>query len=95
MFALLTEPDAIARWAPIPFEVMQLDGARLMAGSHVSATSCGPPPRGARWGRRSPSRAGGLLGRLLAEATEAPLAAGPLRISLDLTAHELQPALAA
>src|SRR5690349_15332722 len=32
---LLTEPDAIARWAPIPFEVVSLDGARLEAGSHV------------------------------------------------------------
>ena len=34
-FPLLTEPEAIARWAPIPFEVMELDGARLMAGSHA------------------------------------------------------------
>ena len=38
---------------------------------------------------------GGLLGRLLAKATEAPLAAGPLRISLERIARELQPALAA
>jgi len=26
VLALLTEPEAIARWAPIPFEVVQLDG---------------------------------------------------------------------
>lgn len=38
---------------------------------------------------------GVLLGRLLAKATEAPLAAGPLRISLERIARELQPALAA
>ena len=30
---LLTEPDAIRRWAPIPFEVRELDGERLTAGS--------------------------------------------------------------
>src|SRR5947209_17120391 len=35
ILALLTEPDAIARWAPIPFEVMALDGPRLEAGSHA------------------------------------------------------------
>ncbi len=32
---LLTEPGAIARWAPIPFEVLDLDGARLKAGSRA------------------------------------------------------------
>lgn len=31
----LTEPDAIARWAPIPFKVLALDGARLESGSHA------------------------------------------------------------
>lgn len=30
---LLTEPQAIARWAPVPFEVVALDGTRLEAGS--------------------------------------------------------------
>jgi hypothetical protein len=30
---LLTEPDAIARWAPIPFELLDLDGARLRPGT--------------------------------------------------------------
>ncbi|HEY2160433.1 MAG TPA: SRPBCC family protein [Solirubrobacteraceae bacterium] len=35
---LLTEPDAIARWAPIPFEVVALDGARLESGSHARVT---------------------------------------------------------
>ena len=32
---LLTEPDAIARWAPIPFEVLDLDGERLVAGTRA------------------------------------------------------------
>jgi hypothetical protein len=32
---LLTEPDAIERWAPIPFEVTDLDSDRLVAGSHA------------------------------------------------------------
>lgn len=38
---------------------------------------------------------GGLLGRVLAKATEALLAAGALRISLERIARELQPAIAA
>jgi hypothetical protein len=29
----LTDPDAIARWAPLPFDVDDLDTPRLMAGS--------------------------------------------------------------
>ena len=32
---LLTEPDAIARWAPIPFELLALDGERLVAGTRA------------------------------------------------------------
>jgi hypothetical protein len=32
---LLTEPDAIARWAPIPFELLDLDDERLVAGAHA------------------------------------------------------------
>jgi Polyketide cyclase / dehydrase and lipid transport len=32
---LLTEPDAIARWAPIPFEVLDLDGGRLERGTRA------------------------------------------------------------
>jgi polyketide cyclase/dehydrase/lipid transport protein len=30
---VLTDPDAIARWAPLPFDVDDLDTPRLMAGS--------------------------------------------------------------
>jgi hypothetical protein len=32
---LLTEPGAIARWAPVPFEVVELDGSRLASGSRA------------------------------------------------------------
>ena len=32
---LLTEPDAIARWAPIPFEVIALDTSKLQPGSRA------------------------------------------------------------
>ena len=32
---LLTEPDAIVRWAPIPFELLDLDGARLQPGTRA------------------------------------------------------------
>ena len=35
VLALLTEPDAIARWAPIAFEVIDFDGKRLRAGDQV------------------------------------------------------------
>lgn len=32
---LLTEPDAIARWSPLPFSVEGREGARLRAGDRV------------------------------------------------------------
>jgi hypothetical protein len=32
---LLTEPDAITRWAPIPFELLDFDGERLVAGTRA------------------------------------------------------------
>jgi hypothetical protein len=36
---LLTVPEAIARWAPVPFEVVELDKGRLAAGGR--ARVCG------------------------------------------------------
>lgn len=39
VLAMLTDPDAIARWAPIDFDVLELAGERLEAGSH--ARVCG------------------------------------------------------
>jgi hypothetical protein len=32
---LLTDPDACGRWSPIEFELEELDGRRLEAGSHA------------------------------------------------------------
>jgi Polyketide cyclase / dehydrase and lipid transport len=40
---VLTDPDAIRSWSPIPFEVEELEGIRLQAGSlaHVSGSLAG------------------------------------------------------
>src|SRR5947207_895341 len=35
VMAVLTRPDAIARWTPIPFEVMEFEGDQLLAGDKV------------------------------------------------------------
>lgn len=35
---VLTDPDACARWSPIDFEVEELEGKRLTAGSHARVT---------------------------------------------------------
>jgi hypothetical protein len=32
---MLTDPDEIARWAPIPFELLDFEGQRLIAGDKV------------------------------------------------------------
>jgi len=32
---VLTDPEAAARWAPLPFEVEELDGRRLVAGGRA------------------------------------------------------------
>jgi hypothetical protein len=131
VLALLTEPEAIARWAPIPFEVLALDGVRLEAGSrarvsgHLAGHSVefdvevleasdqrlelvadGPIALSVRYFLQPLANGseveasvgvggGGLLGRILAKATEALLAAGALHGSLERLARELEPALAA
>ena len=131
ILAFLAEPEAIARWAPVPFEVLALDGDRLRSGSHarvaghlagrrvefdvdvrqastdrLELVADGPISLGVRYMLRprgeysdvdaSVSVEGrGLFGRVLAEATEALLAAGALRLSLDHLGRELQPTLAA
>ena len=127
IFELLTEPDAIARWAPIPFEVVELDDERLRAGSRarvrgglagrslefdveiheardgrLSLGAAGPisidaeyvlrPADGGSVVSASVSVAGqGLIGRVLARATEAVLAAGALRASVARIGDELEP----
>jgi hypothetical protein len=127
---LLTEPDAIARWTPVPFELLALDGNRLRAGTRarvagrlagrsvefgvdvaqaseerLELVADGPISLGVQYMLR-PARGGseiyasisvegrGVIGRVLAKATEALLAAGALRLSLERLARELQPALA-
>ena len=126
----LTEPEAIARWSPVPFEVVALEGARLTAGSHARVAgqlagrsvefdvdvarasdgrleliAQGPICIDVKYtvrpaGSSSEVEASigvegrGLFGRVLAKATEALLAAGALRMSLDRLSRELQPALA-
>jgi hypothetical protein len=128
---LLTEPDAIARWAPIDFEVSDHEGERLRAGTHTRV--CGilagrrlemdvevldaedgrlalvangpisidveyvlrPLDRGSQM-RASVSVAGrGLIGRVLAQATDMVLAAGALDRAVDRIGRELQPTLVA
>lgn len=127
----LTEPEAIARWAPIPFKVVALDGARLQSGSHarvagqlagrsvefdvdvlsvsdgrLELVAQGPICIDVRYEVRPAGRSSqiaasigvegrGLFGRVLAKATEALLAGGALRMSLERLGRELQPALAA
>ena len=129
VLALLTRPDAIARWAPIAFEVADFDGDRLRAGDHVRVqgylagralefevevsdadagrlllTATGPITldveyRAVPVGAGSELRAsvgvsgGGLRGRLLAQATDALLAAGALSSAVGRIARQLEPAL--
>jgi hypothetical protein len=128
---LLTDPEAISRWAPIPFSVADLDHARLREGDRVRVqgwlagrclefevrvtqadhgrlylTATGPIRLEVRYQavpivHGSEVRAsiavsgGGLVGRLLAQATDALLASGALRVAMGRIAHELEPALAA
>jgi uncharacterized protein YndB with AHSA1/START domain len=127
---LLTDPEAIARWAPVPFEVLALEGRRLRSGGRarvagrlagrsvefdvdvlrvsneqLELVADGPISPGVRYLLRSTGGGSeidasvsvegrGLFGRVLAKATEAMLAAGALRVSLDRLARELEPALA-
>jgi Polyketide cyclase / dehydrase and lipid transport len=122
---VLTDPDACARWAPIPFDIEDLRTPRLLCGSRarVSGRLAGrrvgfdvevheaidgrlrlsadgpvgfdvrydlaPAPRGSEvrasvWVRP----AAGLTGRLLAEATNALLAAGALQAAISRLARE-------
>src|SRR6202042_2025468 len=131
VLALLTEPDAIARWAPIDFELMDFEGDRLHAGDHVRVqgslagrslqfevvvseaddghlvlTANGPIRLEVEYHavaqdygsevRASVAVSGrGLIGRFLAQATDALLAAGALSHAVGRIARELEPALAA
>ena len=117
---VLTDPEAAARWAPLPFDVEDLDGRRLATGSRarisgklagrrvgfdlevheasgdgLSLAANGPvgfdvdyrlaAVEGGSEVRASVSvrPSGGILGRLLAEATSALLSAGALEAALS------------
>jgi hypothetical protein len=128
---LLTEPDAIARWAPIDFEVVDHEGERLRTGTR--ARVCGvlagrrlelvvdvldaedgrlalvakgpisidveyvvrPADRGSQLSASISVAGRGLMGRVLAQATDVVLAAGALDVAVGRIGRELEPALAA
>jgi uncharacterized protein YndB with AHSA1/START domain len=122
---VLTDPDACARWAPIPFDVEDLRTPRLRCGSlarvrgrlagrrvgfdvevheavdgrlRLSADGpvgfdvrydLAPAPRGSEVRAAVTVRpVRGLTGRLLAEATNALLAAGALQAAVARLARE-------
>jgi hypothetical protein len=129
---LLTQPEAIARWAPIGFDVIDFEGDRLRAGDSVRVrgalagrslefdvdvseaddgrlvlTATGPIRLDVEYLavanaagsdlRASVAVSGrGLMGRVLAQATDALLAAGALSTAVGRLARELEaePALA-
>jgi len=123
---LLTDPDAAARWAPVPFDVDDLAGGRrLLAGSRARVsgrlagrrvgfdvrvheaderrlilTADGPVAMDVAYRLErtaagsevhasvSVRSSGGLLGRLMAEATGALLTAGALQTAVSRVARE-------
>ena len=122
---VLTDPEACARWAPLPFDVEEFGGRRLATGSRarvsgslagkrvgfdveiheasnrgLSLAADGPvgfdveyqlaPVAGGSEVRASVSvrPSGGILGRLLAEATSALLSAGALEAALSRVTRE-------
>ena len=131
VLALLTEPDAIARWAPIEFELADFEGDRLLSGDQLRVQGSlagrfvafdvavahaqdgrlvlradGPIRLDVEYlaiavedgceVRASIAVSGsGLIGRILAQATDAVLAAGALNTAVGRIARELEPALAA
>jgi hypothetical protein len=125
VLTLLTDPKAIATWSPVPFEITELDGRRLKAGSRarvrgslagkgvefdvkveaadecgLTLRACGPVdldvayelravPEGSDVRARVAVRGRGILGRVLATATESLLAAGALDVALNRMGGEL------
>lgn len=130
VLALLIEPDAIECWTPVPFELIDLNTDRLVAGSRarvrgrlagrtlefdvevltanderLALVATGPiaidveyvlrPAAGGTELRAAVSVHGrGLLGRVLAQATDALLAAGARDLAVSRIGHELKAALA-
>ncbi len=130
VMVVLTCPDAIARWAPIPFEVVDFDQDRLHSGDTIrvcgmltgrslefevevaeaedgrlALAANGPihidveyvtraVDRGSEVRARVEVSGRGVMGRVLARATDALLAAGALNSAVGRIAHELQPPIA-
>jgi hypothetical protein len=130
VMALLTRPAAIARWAPIPFQLVDFDRDRLHAGDKVrvcgmlagrslefevdvakaddgqlALAASGPiridveyvareAERGSEVQARVEVSGRGVLGRVLARATDVLLAAGALNSAVGRIARELEPAVA-
>jgi hypothetical protein len=130
VLALLTEPDAIARWTPVPFELIDLDTDRLVAGSRarvrgrlagrtlefdvevlaaederLALVATGPLSIDVEYALRPAAegselrasisvRGSGLIGRVIAQATDALLAAGALDLAVSRIGRQLTPALA-
>jgi hypothetical protein len=130
VMAMLTRPEAIARWAPIPFELIDFDRDRLRSGDTVrvcgvlagrslefevevveaedgrlALAANGPiqidveyvtraVERGSEVRARVEVSGRGLMGRVLAGATDALLAAGALNSAVGRIAREVRPALA-
>jgi hypothetical protein len=131
VLGLLTEPEAIARWTPLPFEVIDLDTDRLVAGSRarvlgrlagrtlefevevlaanperLALVATGPisidveyrlrrAGHGSELNASVSVRGSGLFGRIIAQATDALLAAGALNIAVGRIGRELDSAVAA
>jgi hypothetical protein len=131
VLALLTEPDAIARWAPVPFELLDMDKDRLAAGTRarvlgrlagrtlefdvtvlaadeerLALVAEGPISIDVEYSFREVAqgselrasvsvRGSGLIGRVLAQATDALLAAGALRTAVNRIGRELELGVAA
>jgi hypothetical protein len=126
VMGVLTRPEAIERWAPIPFEVLEFEGDRLVAGDtarvrgglagrrleftvdiaeassgRLALTAKGPIdidveytaeaiPAGSNVTARVAVSGRGLLGRILAQATDALLAGGALRAAVSRIARDLE-----
>jgi hypothetical protein len=94
---LLSEPEAIAEWSPVRFELLGLDGERLEAGSRARV-------RGELAGRgvefeviveeadeeAFSVRGQGLVGRALAHGVDVALSGGALPATLGGLARALQ-----
>ena len=131
VLALLTEPDAIARWTPVPFELIDLDTDRLVSGTRarvrgrlagrslefdvevlaadgerLALVATGPvsidveyrlrpAPQGSKVSASVSVNGRGLIGRVIAQATDALLAAGALDLAMGRIRRQFEPALAA